>query len=176
MPSKTLHFEIAFTALRNHPDVRNLKVLDRGIYVALVQACILDGVNPLPYDRPRTMAHLAGATSQQWLKGKAGALRALDGTLGELQELYQQRAATRAKRAAQTRRVLGGLWEKTRLAKRARDGALKQAQEFVEKSTGCGTLLPQPKLKSYRPISNNEQVRREAISNKQQSKGERLRD
>lgn len=172
--------EIAFSVIRNHPAVRNLKALEKGIYFALVQACLLDGINPLPYDAPRTMAHLAGATSMQWARGKGAALKALDETLLILEARYQARAVTKQKRAAAAKVCLGKSWDRRKLASQAKVNALPSAHNFVEDSYAPVILQP-TKATRYRPNDIDMLARQNAINQQQlakndKSKAKRLTD
>lgn len=166
--------EIAFSAIRNHRDVRNLKVLEKGLYFALVQACILDGIDPLPYAAPRTLAHLAGATSQQWIRGKRGALKALESTLEVLKARYNSAKQSRDKRANAAKQSFSNSYLHRRLAVAAKANLGDEAKVFIQDQSFAPSILQPIFKEKFRAPTVDLQARE--LAKKSISTGKRLTD
>lgn len=156
--------EIAFSLVSNHKEFRKLMVLERGIYFALVYACLWNDLDPLPKE-PTRLAAIVGATPQQWGKGGAIALQAFNATIGILREAYHNRIERRRLNGDNARRSLEASYEKRRLAKLAKLNVFLEAQNFVDSSHGASLLQPQ-KAQPYRPMNTDMPARQLAKNNK----------
>lgn len=154
--------EIAFRQVRNHKTVLALNATARGAYVALVNACIIDGYDPLP-ESVTVLHRLSGASPGQW--GKVGALvqEALSATLGTLKNRFENDTIRQLRRIE----VAFDSHEKRRLKKRATQFVKHEAHNFVQtESLSLGIMQPQPKATNFRPQNCDMQARTIAKENR----------
>lgn len=134
--------EIAFTAIRNHPSIRNLKAIERGIYMGLVQCNLLDGIEPLPKQQ-NELARLSGASIPQWNSGGKGALKAFNATIDHLNMLYQKQVSVRKVKSVNAKVHFKDSNSKRHLALLAKRNSLKNVSQYLsEQSTAPVPMQP----------------------------------
>lgn len=152
--------EIAFTAIRNDSAVRILKAHELGIYFALVQACILDNVNPLPVNNPQTLIMLSRCTAVQWQRARGPVLNALEKTLPRLVMLYHNKEKTKVKRALSARRTFEGSNSKRHLALMEKRKLKAQAKRVLQDQALTPVILQPTKASLFRPETTDIHARK----------------
>ena len=141
--------------------------------MALVQVCLIDGVDPLP-EGTKELARLAGASQAQWNAAGAVALRAVQGTIEKLRLWYQDATQKQAKLKAHGLSVAHNLRDHNWVRRRAKaiEGKSK-AVNFEEQSAAPVPL--QPTKGTHIRYQNSDMPKRLAAKNATPS-GPRLTD
>lgn len=155
--------EVAFTLIRNHKAFRHLKILERGIFFILAQACILDEIEFKRADM-RRIAVIQGCTSQQWVKGGKKAVDALEVLYPVLWDRYLKDIQTRDNLSNNAKRAFQKTWD---MHHEKRLEAAKEEHSGKNFSDSVNTpviLQPQKKLQPFRPQTIDNQQRNEIIA------------
>lgn len=131
--------DIAFSAVRERIAFKSLKALEKGIYVNLVEACILSGIDPLPTEK--TMLQMwAGATSMQWHRGHKRALAAFYDTIEILKKRYQVATNTKTVHATNARATFYATNQAAREAKLKKMVEKRKAHRFSSETHGVSPM------------------------------------
>ena len=157
--------EIAFSLIRDHKAYRRLNCTERGIFVALVQACLLDGIDPLPA-QPTKLQALCSATPRQWQYAQEAVLVALSELLSKLKGAYEKTFDRREKLRINQLMTQ----EKKRLARRAASFTQCEAQSFADGTALSGIIQPF-KATKYTPNDYDQGQRQAAVSARETLQG-----